>query len=272
MKKIFVVGCPRSGTTLIQTILGSHDNIYTCKETHFFQRIRRVGKSKVLDYLVLSQNRILEWYELFSTHNELLKEYNLNRVKTPRSAVVFLDQFMTSEANARAKSAWVEKTPSHLFYVPWIKRYIPSAQIVHIIRDGRDVVASLVDAARRFPHDRAWKKFADLDVAINVYNRYLKESSKYIGKKDHIFVDYEQVVEDAEKASHSLFAQLGMNVGRIDLELNKVHKQVVGKNENWKDSHDGLISDTRLIKFNRMFDSEQRQFIAERVAKFHVLS
>lgn len=271
MKKIFVVGCPRSGTTLVQAILGTHDDVYTCKETHFFQKIRRAGKSKVLDYFLLSQDKVVEAYEFICTHNELIEEYDPSQVRTPHSAAIFFDQLMTSEARVRAKSCWVEKTPAHLFYIPWIKHSITSAQFVHVIRDGRDVIASLVDAARKFPNKKAWKAYADLDVAINEYNRCLRESMKYYGNTGHFFVQYEQIIVGAEQLRRGLFAQLGLSDKRIKMELNEAHKHVVRNDEDWKGSHDGEISDTRLVKFHRIFDDEQKQLIVGRIVRFPMI-
>jgi sulfotransferase family protein len=271
MKKIFVVGCARSGTTLVQMLLGTRDDVYTCKETHFFQKIRRAGKSKVLDYFLLSRNSVLEAYEFIRTHNRLFREYDPSQVRTPRSAVMFFDQLMTSEAQARNKLVWVEKTPAHLFYISLIKRYVPSAQFVHVIRDGRDVIASLVDAARRFPQEKAWKAYADLDVAINEYNRCLRESSKYCGTAGHFFVPYEQLVVDTEQLTASLYKQLGLNIKNINLDLNEVHKQVVRNDENWKDDHGGEISDTRLEKFHRIFNDEQKQLIVSRIGNTPII-
>lgn len=261
MKKIFVVGCPRSGTTLVQELLGARDDVYTCKETHYFQRIRRVGKWKVLDYLALSQSNVVDAFEFIRTHNELLGGYDLNRVSSPRSAVLFFDHIMTSEAESRGKLAWVEKTPPHLFYVGWIKRYIPTAQFVHTLRDGRDVVASMVDAARRFPQANAWKRYANIEIAVQEYNRCLKESLKYYGREGHVLVQYEHILEDAERVCHRLYESLGLDGEMLDLDLGEVHARVVRGDEGWKSDPGGEIKDTRLVKFNRIFNDEQRRLI-----------
>jgi len=60
-------------------------------------------------------------------------------------------QIVDAASLKAGRPIWVEKTPDHLFYVKRIQQYIPDAAFIHIIRNGRDTVASLVDAARKFP-------------------------------------------------------------------------------------------------------------------------
>jgi hypothetical protein len=263
VKKIFVVGCPRSGTTLVQELLGAHMDVFTCKETHFFHKVRRKGKRKVFDHLVLSQQNVVDAYDFVRSNNALLEEHDPSRIRSLRSAALFFDQMMTSEALARCKSAWVEKSPENRLYIRWIKRYIPSAQFIHVLRDGRDVVASLVDAAEKFPE--AWKRYADLEIAVDVYNRSLAESMKYCGIEDHIFVQYEHILDDVEGTNHKLFSFLGLEIENVGTSLAELHHQVVRSDESWKKDYTGEIEDTRLIKFNRIFNDEQKKLICNRV-------
>lgn len=261
MNKIFVVGCPRSGTTLVQQLLGAREDIYTCRETHFFQRIRRRRWLRFVDHLSLSQNNVINAFEYIRTNNELLLQHDPSRVSSFPSAVRFLDQLMTSEAQARDKLSWVEKTPRHLHYARLIKRCVPSAQFVHVLRNGKDVVASLVDTARRFPEAGAWKSHAKLDNAIKLYNRFLKESLKYSGADSHVFVQYEHILEDADQVRSNLFASLNLKSESQVFDLDEVHKRIVRGDEGWKNGFKGEIVDTRLIKYNQIFSEEQKEFI-----------
>lgn len=263
LKKIFVVGCPRSGTTLVQELLGVRADIFVCKETHFFHKIRRNGKQKVFDHLALSQFKVLEAFDFIGSNIELLEQHDPGRVRTLRTAALFFDQMMSSEAQARGKSAWVEKSPENRLYISWIKRYIPSAQFVHVLRDGRDVVASLVDAAQRFPKN--WKRYADVRIAISTYNHAIVESMKYSGREGHIFIQYEHILEDTEGVSQKLYSALGLEINGTRSSLGELHQQVVRTDENWKKDYKGEIENTRLIKFNQIFSDEQKKLICGRV-------
>lgn len=262
MLKVFVVGCPRAGTTLVQKLLGMHADVHTCRETHFFQNVRRPGKREVFDYFRLPRHNALRAYEFVRAHNVLLEEHDPSGISSLRSATRFFEQMMTAEASARGKLAWVEKTPAHLFYIPLIKRYIPSTRFVHVIRRGQDVVASLVDVATSFPEAAAWRDITDLRGAIAQYNRCLRESSKYFGNEDHLFVKYERILDDIERVSRKLYILLGLKQQNLHLEtMAGIHAQVVSRNEYWKEDTAADIRDTRSVKFERLFDETQQQFV-----------
>ena len=261
MKKIFVVGCPRSGTTLIQKLLGAHSDVYTCKETHYFQRIRRNGIRKVLDYLYLSQYNVRSAYEFISDQNQFGVKHDPNGMTSFRSACHFFDLIMTTQARYMGKFAWVEKTPAHVFYIRIIKRFIPSAIFIHVLRDGRDTVASLVDASKKYPQASAWKGYENLETAIDIYNRYIKESLRHYGKESHIYVQYEQILDDVERVIKKLFISLDLQNENQWLKLEEVHNKVVRNDEDWKNGSKDQIVDTRLVKFNRIFNDAQKEFI-----------
>ena len=266
VNRIFIVGCPRSGTTLVQTLLGSHSEIYTCRETHFFQRIRRAGKSKVLDYLFLDRAQVAWAYALIQSQNGLLLQHHPDQVRSFGSAAHFFEGLMSSEATARGRSAWLEKTPAHLFYIRLIRRHISSARFVHVLRDGPDVVASLVDAAQKYPQAAAWKRYGDLETAIAEYNRCLRESAKYFGNAGHVFVRYEHVLDDVDRVYHELLARLDLKDEDLCLDLAAIHEKIVRSDERWKSNPDGAIRDTRSVKYEQIFDAEQRRRISKRVA------
>jgi Sulfotransferase family len=104
---------------------------------------------------------------------------------------------------------WVDKTPDHLFYVKRIRQYIPDAIFIHIIRNGRDTVASLVDAATKYPEIWGWPETASLEYAVQRWNVALRESLQYRGDPRHYVVRYEELVLDPAKVLSGLCGFLG---------------------------------------------------------------
>ena len=139
---IFIVGCERSGTTLLASLLNRHPEIVSTPETHFFSEILPYYFRRNNLQSVLSHPRIqdcfraggfteAEFYDIFS--------------KTPRREIDVLNVIGSLFLQKEGKTRLCEKTPSHIFHVDQILEFYPDAKIVHIVRDGRDVVCSLME-------------------------------------------------------------------------------------------------------------------------------
>ena len=149
MRKLFLVGSPRSGTTLLQTILTSQSELFTLKETHFFRHLHRWRPVRWLDHLHLDGARVDAAFRFITENNALEGSYDWAGVRRLADACRLFDHLMTNETGLRDRRGWLEKTPEHMFFIDEIRRYLPNARFVHILRDGPDVVAvQLVDAAR----------------------------------------------------------------------------------------------------------------------------
>ena len=135
MNNLFIVGCPRSGTTLVQQALNRHSQIAIPPETKFF-----------LSFLGHSQSR---------QHALIDRLNNDLRIMLPKPAVR-----VSSLADARAifnriarlyvarlgrpdVAYFGEKSPAHTGRLVDIRRLIPEAKILLLYRDGRDVALSL---------------------------------------------------------------------------------------------------------------------------------
>jgi hypothetical protein len=142
---VFVIGCPRSGTTWVQRLLASHPCIRTGQESDLFdmyvgpllrtwQQERRVDSS--------GRGAVgLSCYFTDAEFSQTLKTY-----------LVQLLQPMVG--SLQPGELFLEKTPSHVLFVPEIHTLLPQARFIHVLRDARDTVASLLSASRSW--GRAW--------------------------------------------------------------------------------------------------------------------
>lgn len=138
---LFVVGCPRSGTTWLQLLLAQHPKLATVRETHavswylrgFFQRWQL--------------ERSLE--EEGPGLRALLSDEGLTALSRSFLGAVF------GEIAARTPGASVlmDKSPDHVFDAPEILRVYPRARFIHVVRDPRAVVASLRSAGNSWGSD-----------------------------------------------------------------------------------------------------------------------
>jgi hypothetical protein len=139
-RKLFVIGCPRSGTTWIQLLLSQLDEIATAPETQIFAY-----------YLVQFER---QWREEHGdpTGNQQGRA-GLSRVLSQaefddlcrRSARAVLDKIRSERPGA---GVVVEKSPKHALHATFIRRLFPDAYFLHVIRDPRDTACSLMAAGR----------------------------------------------------------------------------------------------------------------------------
>src|SRR4051794_20410563 len=140
---IFVVGFPRSGTTLLQSLLGAHPRIAAPPEIHFGTRI--VGFAAYWGALNddAGLNRVAE--ATLDSRRLVHAGFDVDRVferarTGPRTYAGVLDAVMTDFAERHGKQRWSEKTPHQSASDIWL--HFPEAQVLHIVRDPRPTAVS----------------------------------------------------------------------------------------------------------------------------------
>jgi hypothetical protein len=138
----FVVGCPRSGTTVVRLMLDAHSRLSIPPESNFIIDVGldpRLGGWSVGEML----GRVLENpnFEFFDLDPGLTARYVTEL--EPRCFADVARTVFALYAVSRGKRRWGDKTPSHVFYMRRLGRMFPDARFLHVVRDGRDVTASL---------------------------------------------------------------------------------------------------------------------------------
>lgn len=132
-KKLFIVGCPRSGTTVLQAALNRHSQIVVPPETSF-ATLPSSSLSGQIDH-IRAINADLQISLPPPTHR-------LRSVADIRSVYdQMAEQF--AARHGRDITYFGEKSPRHQRCLPEIWRWFPEAKVILIYRDGRDVAASL---------------------------------------------------------------------------------------------------------------------------------
>ena len=141
---MFVLGCARSGTTLLYHMLLSAGGFAVLRsETHAFNLLEAAYGD-----LRVQRNKERMLQACFDTRMFAISGLNRNEIRAKILADCanggdFLRIFMGQIAEKQGAQRWAECTPDHLLYISRIKETIPDALIIHIIRDGRDVALSL---------------------------------------------------------------------------------------------------------------------------------
>jgi Sulfotransferase family len=189
---IFIVGCQSSGTTPLRLMLDSHPNIACGPETRF-----------LADFAHLTRE---SW--------DRLRLYGFPKEYWHAKVANLFDGFKTDYARSRGKSRWADKTPRYALSLDYILELFPDCQIVHVIRDGRDVVVS---------HRRRWGYLSALK-AVEKWPHYIR-SARAVGNglPDGRYheVRYERLVNDTEATMRELLEFLGEEWDPAVLEHDK---------------------------------------------------
>ncbi|MDQ3729490.1 MAG: sulfotransferase [Actinomycetota bacterium] len=139
----FVVGVGRSGTTLLRLMLDTHTELAIPPETHFLGSLLEAsGRVRFTPKLALEaivEDPRRRWNDFNLDPDELQSRFEALPHFNASDA---LRAFYELYAEKQGKSRWGDKTPTYVKTMRRIKRVLPEASFVHVVRDGRDVTLS----------------------------------------------------------------------------------------------------------------------------------
>ena len=211
---IFIVGCDRSGTTLLRLMLNQSPSLYITPETEFLA----VMQSKAAIYQDFSQP-----YQRYF----FIRDLQTNRATAKTFTFPILGLTVAEAENAIARVAptnfagaaeaifqavaakknkprWGDKTPHQVENIAWLAQTFPDAYFVHTIRDGRDVAMSMRKAGwlngEMLKIARYWQQ--RVESGINAGKSLNQEKRRYYE------VYYEQLIQEPEATLKDLCAWL----------------------------------------------------------------
>jgi sulfotransferase family protein len=221
---VFVLGCARSGTTLLYHMLLSAGGFAVFRsETHAFNLLEpaygdlRVRRNK--------ERMLRAWFDtrMFSISGLDKDEIRAKVLAGCENGGDFLRIVMSEIAQKQGILRWAECTPDHLLYISRIKQTIPDALIIHIIRDGRDVALSLDKQKwiRPLPGDGKQHLMVAALYWEWIVNRGREEGRK-LGQ-DYCEVHFEQLVADPRPVLDRVSTFIGQ-----ELDYDRIQQVAIG--------------------------------------------
>lgn len=221
---VFVLGCGRSGTTLLYHMLLSAGGfaIYRAESNAINLLEPRFGD------LRQPRNKELLLEAWFDSRLYMLSGLDKDQVRAQvmaecRNGGDFLRIIMESMARQQRMERWADCTPEHLLYLDRIKETVPNALIIHIIRDGRDVALSMEKGNWIRPITRQKKQ--NLAVA-GMYWEWIVGKGRQYGRKlgnDYMEVRFEELVTDPPR----VLQQIGKFIDH-DLDYKRILENAIG--------------------------------------------
>lgn len=236
---VFVLGCGRSGTTLLYHMLLSAGNfaVYRVEsnainllEPRFGDLSVKSNKEKLMVAWLASKLGERSGLDAEAIKAKVIAEC--------RNGGDFLRIIMSEMARQQNVERWADCTPEHLLHLERIKETIPEALIIHIIRDGRDVALST--AKLGYVRRMWWDRTPNVMVS-GLYWEWMVRKGREDGRRlgrDYIEVRFEQLISDPR-------ATLATLSGFVEQELDYDHILRVGigsvsdPNTSFKDASSG---------------------------------
>lgn len=207
-RPIIVMGCPRSGTTLLQVMLHGHPRIAIPPENRFvlpaYRKRRDFGDLRK----TANRRKFGKWITKSKKHK--FEDFGLDpdevieRVAaSPPTIGSGLAEVLQAYADRFDKPRWGDKRPMYALHIDIIRKLFPQAKLVSIVRDGRDCVASLKEMSW-YKHDLY---YAATTWALSVDATH--RAARKLGPDTFHEMSYERLVADPEPELRKLCAFLG---------------------------------------------------------------
>ena len=240
---VFIVGFPRSGTTLLQSMLATQENVYSFQETHFFCTTMRYIQTDENGFIKLDCLKAVFQNIKEKTEHEFLPEITseiTDLAKAQELSVKKLFEYLVSDlllkqmkTNKLSEVIWIEKTPGHIFQLDTIHDFYPEAKFIEIIRNPLNAIYS---AKTNFhsTNDKTlcalahrWKR------GIEVIRRFEKDHSNRLYS-----LKYEDLVNNTESEFNKIAKFLNIKPEIMKLkDIEKTARKVILSREVWKNDN-----------------------------------
>jgi hypothetical protein len=216
-RPVFIVGCPRSGTTLLYSMLVSAGGFaFYRKETHFYEvapRFPELSSARARERFL---QEFLGGY-LGRVPGLAVEPLIRGALAESRATGEFLPRLMARITETQQMERWLEGTPAHVLYMNAIKASVPDALFVHVIRDGRD--CALSTAKHQWVSRIGLDRHRGTGVAALYWESMVRAGRAYGRRnpRDYHEVRFEDLVSDPQRALEDVgrFIDHTLDVERI---------------------------------------------------------
>ncbi|MGI8825511.1 MAG: sulfotransferase family protein [Chloroflexota bacterium] len=237
-RPIFVVGSQRSGTTILASSLRHHGALWYSTEGYILNEI--FGPERLDETYAVARLNLNRWLAREGvTREEFLERMGLG-----------FNVLLSSRSGGKR---WIEKTPENSLMIEVLGTMFPGACFIHILRDGRGAVNSMVNK-RTAP---GW--VTDITWACRAWRRYVDAALEYAASHPDrcLTVRYEELVADPEEGFEAIYQFIGVPYDRAPMDFFRTHRTSSSfrRRIRSRSSHEALADlwDVWPLQFKRIF-------------------
>lgn len=187
-KLIFVIGSPRSGSTLLQRMLGSHSEIFTCPEPHIMTPLAHLGYYHTVEKAPYDHLRGVEAIRDFV---DRLPSGEIDYLDACRA---YTDVLYSKRLQDSGKSFFLDKTPAYALILNFVAKVYPRAKYVVLTRHPVAVFSSFANSFFEGDYQAA----NDFNPILN---RYVPAIARFLSEKPVplIHLHYENLVQTPQE-------------------------------------------------------------------------
>jgi len=205
----FVVGCDRSGTTLVRALLDSHPDLAVPAESYFplmllreRTRFERAGGGVDLDALLDALQPLVRWQRWQLPDEEVR---GAARAAPPADVPDAIRVLYRAFARHHGKVRYADKTPKFVFAIEPLAAAFPEAMFVHVVRDGRDIALSRADAGWRL------RNIGTEALRWVTHVERGRRAGEQLAPGRYVELRYEDLVADPERTARWLCEVVGVS-------------------------------------------------------------
>lgn len=267
---IFIVGLPRSGTTLVSNLLNSTKDIYIGTETHFFQVYAQWLKGKFsktkglsfVDYYFNKRAKSNSYLQYFP-----YSEQEFDTLYRKCKETDNLNEILRTICNSQNDNdrRWGEKTPGHFEFMNQICDVDERVNVICVTRDPRDVYLSHLNVQ--------WSN-------KNPYSFYLRVKKlhrvveKYKNNNRFFIIRYEDLIQHPDETLLTLFGNVGL---RYDSNILTKFGEATNRNfdltkEPWKKNNLKELKSDNCNKWKSVYDSDIKMRVLNSLLKKYIVN
>jgi hypothetical protein len=246
-KPVFIVGMPRSGTTLIQGILCNTGEFFPMPETHFFVRTTYGLPEENLN----KKDRERIQHKLFKK-SRIKLDQGLPEYLTTQKDIFehVIDQF-----NPKGTRTFLEKTPRHVFFYSKILEYYPDAKFICMIREPKNVVSSQLKNS---------PKESKSVIRLSLLYKKIAEAILTIRNNNNVLlIKYEDLTAETEQILRHTYKFLNIAFDHRLVDNVAAPPGIVSEQEYWKKKNldQNMIQKNKADKWQKVLSPGQANIV-----------
>lgn len=219
---VFIVGSPRSGTSILTWCLGQHPNLLGLEESNWmmpfaidvavaFRRGSARGERSQFSSMGISRDRLMR--DLGACVNRLIIDHRFafEELATQRAGSggpEIHEAFKITRDESDPKARWVNGTPEYSFGITGLRKLLPGARFIHLLRNCEDVAPSMVQLERL----AGIKLVANEQEGCKLWMQFVQaclEAEEAYGPEEVYRLLYEDLVREPEKSIRRILDFIG---------------------------------------------------------------